>query len=400
MVINMRRYAISTPKGTRDILFEECAARRETESRLASLFSARGYGEIITPALEYYDVLLESGSPITPEELYKLIDRSGRILVLRPDMTTPVARIAATKLNGRALPQRFYYVQDVFRAGELAGRGGEITQAGIELLGATGVRADTEVIAVAMEALGRVAGKFRVEIGHAGFFKALAASLGTDEAFNEELRLLIEGKNFAALNDLLAPFSDRPAYEALRRLPQLFGGEEVLDEALSLAHDCAGAEEIEYLRLILRELCAAGYGDSVMIDLGLVHHIHYYTGVVFRGYVEGAGGAVLNGGRYDGLTAVFGRAMPATGFAVDIDGVCAKPEAAQGETKRYLLHAERGYLRRATDFMDRHRPGQCELSPCETYEESAALALAKGIAYLVRIDAAGASVSDTVQPGL
>ncbi len=389
----MKQYAISTPKGTKDILFEECRTKRAVERKLAELFSARGYDEIITPALEYYDVFLESGTT-TQENVYKLVDNTGRLLVLRPDMTTPIARVAATRLAGASFPQRLYYIQDVFRTGERTSNGNEFTQAGVELLGAVGVRADSEVIALAIEALSRVSGKFSVEIGHAEFFKALVRSLGTDEAFNEELRTLVEGKNFAALNDLLAPYSDLPAYEALRRLPQLFGGEEVLDEALELARGSVGVEEIEYLRTIFKELRDAGFGDNIMIDLGLVQHIHYYTGIVFRGYADGIGASVLDGGRYDALTGLFGKAMPATGFAIGVDELCRTAEREIPVTKDYLIHTDRGCLRKAMDYMDRHHPGQCVLSPFETVEETMALAREQGIRYVVTIGASGANVTE------
>jgi len=389
----MKQYAIATPKGTKDILYNECRTRRAVENRLAEMFAARGYDEIITPTLEYYDVLLESGT-ITQEEVYKLVDNSGRLLALRPDMTTPIARVAATRLAGADFPQRLYYIQNVFRTGKNLPHGSEFTQAGVELLGAVGVRADTEVIALAIESLSRVSGKYSVEIGHAEFFKALVRSLGTSEAFNEELRTLVEGKNFAALNDLLAPYADLPAYEALRRLPQLFGGEEVLDEALELARGCVGVEEINYLRTIFQELTAAGFGDNIMIDLGLVQHIHYYTGVVFRGYADGIGASVLNGGRYDSLTGLYGKAMPATGFAIGVDELCQCAEKELPVKKNYLIHTERGYLRKAMDYMDRHRPGQCELSPCETADESKALAKTRGIAYVVVIGANGATTME------
>lgn len=386
----MKQYAISTPKGTKDVLYDECRTRRAVERRLFELFASRGYDEIITPTLEYYDVFLESGTT-TQEEVYKLVDNTGRILVLRPDMTTPIARVAATKLAGTEGPQRLCYIQNVFRTGGNVAKGNELTQAGVELLGAIGVRSDTEVIALAIESLSRVSGKYSVEIGHAEFFKALVKSLGTSESFNEELRTLVEGKNFAALNDLLAPYSDLPAYEALRRLPQLFGGEEVLDEALEFARGCVGVEEIEYLRSIFRELTAAGFGDNIMIDLGLVQHIHYYTGVVFRGYADGVGASVLDGGRYDTLTGMFGKAMPATGFAIGVDELCRCAEREIAAKKNYLIHTEHGYLRKAMDYMDRHRPGQCELSPCETIEETKALAKVRGIEYVVIISASGAT---------
>lgn len=355
----------TTPSGTRDLLFSDCVRRRETETRLSRIFDARGYREIVTPVTEYYDVLLR-GFPVPQSELFIFPERSGKLVALRPDMTTPIARVAATKVDC-TIPRRFCYLQDVFRAGT------QVRQAGVELLGATGIRADTEVIALAAESLAATAGSYRLEIGHAGFFRSLVESLHAGDAFAEELRSLVNRKNFASLQDVLADYRESPAYAALCRLPQLFGGEEVLNEALTLANDCVGTDEIDYLRRIFRELQAAGFGPNVMLDLGLVHHMDYYTGVVFRGYVSGAGAPVLQGGRYDGLAGLLGRPTPATGFAADVDALAETFPAPRETPVEYVVHVGSTALRRAMDYCD-SRPGACVCSPYETTDESRALA--------------------------
>ncbi|MEA4824720.1 MAG: ATP phosphoribosyltransferase regulatory subunit [Clostridiaceae bacterium] len=360
----------ATPVGTRDRLFSDCARRRETENKLARCFYVRGYREIETPALEYYDTLIRSGNPITEEELFILPERGGKLCALRPDMTTPIARVASSKVDC-SVPRRFYYLQDVFRASGMPGRV-QIRQAGVELLGAAGLRADIEVIALAAEALATT-GMYRIEIGHAGFFRKLAEALGAGEEFVEELRGLVNRKNFASLPDRLSEYRESPAYRALCRLPQLFGGEEVLDEALSLADGCVGTEELDTLRAIYRELQAAGFGPNIMLDLGLVHHMDYYTGVVFRGYVAGAGQPVLQGGRYDTLLGCLGHSAPATGFAADVDALTElRADEDSKDDIRFVIHVGSGALRRAMDYCD-SRPGQCVCSPYENETESRAL---------------------------
>jgi len=112
----MDRYIINTPEGTKDSLFCECQDRRKMEGAITRLFSSLGYSEIITPEIEYYDLFTASGYPLPQETLVKIIDRSGKILVMRPDCTTPIARVAATKLKNTDFPQRFYYNQTVFRS--------------------------------------------------------------------------------------------------------------------------------------------------------------------------------------------------------------------------------------------------------------------------------------------
>ena len=375
---------INTPEGTRDRLFSECLERRQVQSALVGLFRRRGYTEVITPEVEFYDLFIQSGNPIPQESMLKIIDRSGKIMVMRPDCTAPIARVAATKLKNQALPQRLYYDQTVFRD-RLAHQGGsrEIAQCGVEMIGAVGEKADLEMVAMAVDALHSCGlGQFHIELGHAGFYRTLASRMKMPGDALERLRGAIEGKNFALLNDLLEPYRGGDAYAALRRLPYLFGGVEVLDEAEKLAGAC---ESIDHLRRLYDELSAAGYGSCVRFDLGLVHQIDYYTGLVFRGYAEGAGAPVLSGGRYDGLMEQFGRQAEAIGFAVDVDavGACLTVEAPGLET---VIHYGPGLLSRALAVVDSRPAGSCELSPCRTLDSTMNLAREKGASHVLVLD--------------
>ena len=107
------KYRINTPEGTRDRLFAECRERRQVQRELTALFQRRGYAEVSTPEVEFYDLFLQSGNPMPQESMLKIIDRSGKIMVMRPDCTTPIARVAATKLKALPLPQRLFYDQPV-----------------------------------------------------------------------------------------------------------------------------------------------------------------------------------------------------------------------------------------------------------------------------------------------
>lgn len=382
------KLTVNTPEGTRDRLFSECQERRQVQTRLTRLFRQRGYLEVSTPDTEFYDLFALSGSAIPQERMVKVWDASGKICVMRPDSTTPIARVAATKLCSLPLPQRLYYDQTVYRSNPAHNGGSrEIPQCGVELIGARGMKADLEIIVTAIDALRSCgAPRFHVELGHAGFFRDLAARLEVGEEKLEEIRALIEGKNFAALNALLAPYSGDTASAALNRLSRLFGGPEVLAEAEKLA---GKTEAVDYLRGLYDELSAAGYGPYVRFDLGMVHQIDYYTGVVFRGYVEGAGEAVLSGGRYDHLVEVFGREAPATGFAVDVDAVARTlPETAL-PALRCVVHYEPGYLAQALEAVDSRPAGTCELSPCRTLESSKNLARDKGAEAVLVFDKNG-----------
>lgn len=382
------KLTVNTPEGTRDRLFSECQERRQVQNRLTRLFRQRGFLEVSTPDTEFYDLFAQSGSAIPQERMVKVADPSGMFCVMRPDSTTPIARVAATKLRSLPLPQRLYYDQTVYRSNPAHNGGSrEIPQCGVELIGAKGMKADLEIIVMAIDAL-RSCGVpgFHVELGHAGFFRDLAARLNVQDDVVEEMRALIEGKNFAALNAFLTPHRGNPACAALERLSRLFGGHEVLTEAEKLA---GKTDAVDYLRSLYDELSAAGYGQYVRFDLGMVHQIDYYTGVVFRGYVEGAGDAVLSGGRYDSLVGVFGRDAQATGFAVDVDAVARTlPETAL-PALRTVVHYEPGYLAQALEAVDSRPAGTCELSPCRTLESSENLARDKGAEAVLVFDKNG-----------
>ncbi len=379
---------VNTPEGTRDRLFAECQERRQVQARLTRLFRQRGFLEVSTPDIEFYDLFALSGSAIPQERMLKVADPSGKICVLRPDSTTPIARVAATKLKALPLPQRLYYEQTVYRDNPAHDGGSrEVPQCGVELIGALGKKADLEMIATAIDALRACgAAQFHVELGHAGFFRDLAGRLPLEEGEREKMRALIEGKNFAALNKLLAPYGGDPAAAALGRLSRLFGGAEVLEQAEALA---GRTQAVDYLRALYDELSAAGYGPYVRFDLGMVHQIDYYTGVVFRGYVEGAGDAVLSGGRYDNLVGCFGRDTQATGFAVYVDNLARTLPQLPQPKLRCVVHYEPGYLAQALEAVDSRPAGTCELSPCRTLASTRNLARDKGAQSVLIFDKDG-----------
>lgn len=158
------------------------------------------------------------------------------------------------------------------------------------------------MLSLAAEALRQSVGEgFRLEIGHVGFFQSLMRQLPADGETKDAIRTLIENKNYAGLSDELDALPPSQTVDVLRRLPRLFGGEEVLRAAASLCHDEDTKEALACLARLYLALRRLGLGDQVMIDLGLVQENEYYTGVIFRGYIEGSGDTVVSGGRYDTL---------------------------------------------------------------------------------------------------
>ena len=299
------------PNGTRDIMFEEAELFRSLEGRLTELYVKRGFSEIMTPAIEYYDVF-ETASTMSQEEMYKLTSPDGRLLVLRADNTTPIARAAASRLSEH-IPTKLFYHQKVYRLSYgNKGRKSEIAQSGVEILGCGGLQSDLVCLITAIETLSKISDDYKLELGHVGFYNALISECSLDEGEAERIRRLVEAKDVNKISGL----------DAIKKIPFLFGGEEVFKDAEKLADGNEKAmAALSYLKKLYGALCTAGYKDKIMIDLGIVHSLDYYTGCVFRGYMDGAGEPILAGGRYDTLISKFASDIPATGFGVNISEI-------------------------------------------------------------------------------
>lgn len=361
---------IGTPEGTRDRLFAECAACRRVETAVTDVFRRQGYSELTTPSVEYYDIIAATGHPLSQESMMKIVDRTGKILVMRPDNTVAIGRVVASKMKGLPLPLRLYYNQTVFRSDDVhTGARSEIDQCGVELVGAEGLRADLEVISLAINALEACGLQdYHIEIGHAGYFGALVKRLALPEETEQTLRILLENKELTAYESALRPYQDDPAGQALCRLPRLFGGAEVLEEAETLCADVVAASVLTYLRTLYGVLKDAGLSQRVQFDLSLVHTIEYYTGIVFRGYGQGAAGDVLSGGRYDKLIGQFGAPVPATGFALDVEAVADCLPAPEHKKPETVVYYGLESLGAARSYVDAHLPGAAMLSCADTPE--------------------------------
>jgi ATP phosphoribosyltransferase regulatory subunit len=274
----------------RDRLFGECAEWRARETGLVTLFEKHGFSEVSTPILERYELFTRTDSPLSEEEMVKVIGRDGRICVLRPDNTAPIARLAVTRLQNEPPPLKLWYAQPVYRAG---GDGcHEYMQAGAEVIGEIG---DAELIALAAEAAAIFLGKKpQIEVSHAGVLDSILQDV-TDQ---KRALSLIKRKNFAELGD---EFS-----RDLLKLVSISGGREAVAEAEKIT-----GKTFDELRGLV--------GGDITADFSLVPPLGYYTGVFFRGYAEGAAGAVLSGGRYDNLLGLLGRGLPAVGFAINME---------------------------------------------------------------------------------
>ncbi len=384
------------PYGTKDFLPREARRKRAVENALAALFERWGYDEVVTPTFEYLETITVGVSADLVQSLFKFFDKNNAILTLRPDMTTPIARVAATRFRESVPPLRLFYLTNVFRQEQAqAGRQCEFYQAGVELLGAGGPAADAEVVALAVASL-LEAGltNFQIGIGQVEFINGVMTESGLTPDEQQRVKQCMVSRNLVGLGEILAGSAlSADTQRLIREIPLLHGGEKVVSEAYRLVNNAASRAALDNLADIRRLLVGYGVERYVTFDLGLIRDFDYYTGMVFEGYTPGLGFPLCGGGRYDNLVAAFGAECPATGFAMGIERILLALERqglVPSEAPRGVYVAWReGALAAAIATADRlRRSGQTVELALEAGTRAAAEAAraAKGYARLVYCD--------------
>jgi len=311
------------PSGSRDVLPDEMREMRAIEAAVRDVFASAGYGEVSTPALEFESVLAR-GDIAGTRPAHRFLDEHGTVLVLRSDMTLPIARLVATRYPTADPPLRFCYLAPVYRAVRPArGQTRELLQAGIELIGAPapdGTAEALSILASGLEAAGLQ--RFRVGLGDASLFPALLDGLGVAPQPQAALLGALVARDFVGLTRAVSSAGlDAATSRTLTELPARRGGPEVLAAAEQAAgRGPAGAvvgKALSGLRLIL-ERVNESVADRMIFDLGLTGGLGYYTGAIFEVYDPALGAPLGRGGRYDELLGRFGRPLPAVGFALDL----------------------------------------------------------------------------------
>jgi ATP phosphoribosyltransferase regulatory subunit len=313
---------IALPRGVSDLLPEAAAKIGFIEDRLLRVFELWGFRRIITPRLEYEDVLATGMGDELKGKTYRFDDRqSGRLLALPPDVTPQIARIAATRMTVLPLPHRISYSERVLRQTEIqAGRSREIFQTGVELIGLDSPEADAEMIVMAIEAMqGLGLDDFTIDLGQVEFCQGVFQASGLSGEPLKQMREAVSRKDSSAVASLLKehPVSPESAGE-LNALPRLFGGQEVLKAAQKIVTNPRSLAALENIRQVLEILDIHGVADFLSIDLGETRGLDYHSGITFEGFVAGFGEPVCSGGRYDNLIGRYGFDAPSTGFTFNL----------------------------------------------------------------------------------
>ncbi|WLR50523.1 ATP phosphoribosyltransferase regulatory subunit [Bacillus tianshenii] len=332
-------FMFEKPLGMRDTLPELYETKKKVREKMEREIDAWGYERIATPTLEYSETVGEA-SAILDQQLFKLLDQQGHTLVLRPDMTAPIARVAASRLQDQGLPLRLAYDANVFRAQQReGGRPAEFEQVGVELIGDGTSSADAEVIALMVHTLKNTGlENFTVALGHIGFVNALSLDvLGNDERADVLRRYLYE-KNYVGyrehVKDLPLSSIDK---QVLLQLLNLRGGKDKIEAGRKLTNNKAALQALDELEELWETLEAYGVTEYVKVDLNLVSHMSYYTGILFEGYAEKLGFLLCNGGRYDQLLKKFNCHTPATGFGIRLDRLVEALDTPEEQIERTLI---------------------------------------------------------------
>lgn len=377
----MKRKLLHTPEGVRDIYNEECEKKQILQDKLKSVIEGFGYHCIQTPTFEFFDIFSREIGTTASKDLYKFFDREGNTLVLRPDITPSVARAAAKYFSEEDMPIRLYYMGNTFiNNSSYQGRLKENTQFGAEFIGDTSVAADAEIISMAVESLQASGLKdFQLSVGHSDFFTGLVEAAGLDEDTEDELRELIENKNYFGVEEVVSNWKmDENLQKLFQMLGNFYSSMEDLAKARVLAEKyptiVSAISRLEELHKVLE---IYGVDKYVSYELGMISNYEYYTGIIIAGYTFGSGEAILKGGRYDKLLSYFGKNAPSIGFAIVVDQLMAAlsrqkihiPVEHKGELIVYAKEFEKQAILEAMNI--RKAGGSVELIGMDTTHSKA-----------------------------
>ena len=345
------------PLGMRDSFPEVNEQKEYIRSTARDFIRRKGYDFIKTPSVEYFETIGKA-SAIDESSLFKLVDNQGEMLVLRPDMTTPIARIAASKLLKEKNPLRLAYYADVFRAQQReGGRPAEFEQLGLELVGDFSPYADSEIIYTAIELLKALGVEnFRITIGHAEILTAFLTNNTKNSQQVEMLRQLLVEKNLVGFSQKLEDMNllIEQKENLMKILNYTIETHTFRDFRPFLTDDQQYLiDQVEQLQQLL-EFQLNDF-SIVSFDVSLASHMSYYTGMLFEIHAAGSGFPIGNGGRYDELFKQFDEKVGATGFGIRVDRLLEVLPKAIVDAKHTLLLFDKGSFSKANILAEARR---------------------------------------------
>ncbi len=310
---------------------------------LRSLYESYGYKKYAMGKFETYDMYMQNKSFLKEGGIITFTDSRGRLMALKPDVTMSIIKNTAPD----ATEEKLFYYENVFRNDSANRECREISQIGLEYIGANGVYAESEVICLALKSLEQIDENYLLDISHIGFLTSFLSGCGFSQTDFPEVFTALERKSENALIKLCE--KKGISAENSERLCSLCRCKSDCETALSLMRELGRSEEekaaCDELCEVYAVLRAFGVEKKVRIDLSAVGDADYYNGIIFNGYVSGVPRAVLAGGRYDSLMKKLGKPQNALGFALYI-----------GELDRVLLGDAPQYDAEAVLIYDSESP--------------------------------------------
>src|SRR6056297_1192447 len=336
-------------EGVRDILPAELRKRRAIYQTIREIFEANAYREVITPTLESIELYTGIEGLVDKSEMFKVVDEKGQILVLRPDLTMPIARLAASRFQDSPRPLKFSYLSSAFQSKNSQSLSlKEKTQAGVELIGSADLKSDLEMILLLIKTMKKVGvEKTLIDIGHADLINEIFTDLKIAENEKRDLRELLAAKNRIGIKNYIKEIElSKNAEEVLLRLPSLFGDpKEVVKELKNMPLSSETKEALKKLEELFNKLAIFDALKYITFDPMLISRHGYYTGLIFKGYAKGYSNLLASGGRYDYLTEKFGVEEPAVGFALEIENLLdylnKTENFSENIQKRFLISFEK-----------------------------------------------------------
>lgn len=372
----MKTVKAQLPEGVRDVTGQEAYAKRRLEQRLQAMFVQCGFEEIITPSLEYAELFEGEVGSLRQDRMIRLFEQNGKMMTLRPDFTMPAARVISSRAAS-ADPVRVFYRGSAFGLEHDYGQQRkEFSQVGAELMGASGLAGDAEMLHLAAQSMTALGfSSFVLDLGHVGIFQCLAKQAGFNEADTKTLRAMLDEKNAREAGQFLQQLGVlKEIQRQCLSLIDLYGGAEVLEKAERIFYQPCYQPVLGELKTLAGFLAQMGHGARMTFDLGLLPGFEYYNGLVFRGLSQGVGSPIISGGRYDGVLAQFGRPMQAVGFAIGMERAMAAlktigawPKAPQTDA---VVGAAAGCFAEAIAYAQAQRAqGRCVVTSFYTTEE-------------------------------
>ena len=299
--------------------------QEELAFALRELFEEAGYRRFRVSKFEDYDLYSRYKDFLVSDAVISFTDTGGALKALKPDVTLSILK-SSRPGNGT---EKLYYNESVYRPSD--GSFKELTQCGLECIGALDEASVLEVVSLAARSLEKISGDCVLSISQPEFIKQAADGLSLSGEQRDMIFKLVEEKNIPALKSALASSgADREASDRFAELAALSGDPASVIEELSSI--CPG-EKTEKLRTLCEGLEGLGFKGVVSIDLSAGCRTRYYSGLVFKGYIKGTPSAVLAGGRYDALARRMGKDCGAIGFAVYLDAAERFLEGKAGNTE-------------------------------------------------------------------